>query len=555
VSGKKNLIMGLWSRLPFEGLERFIASLRRTTFDGDVCVFVDEVPAVTVRSLMAHGVMVERASRFALSQMNYQGSRYYSYLDFLGRRGDEYANVMISDLRDVLFQADPFATELPADLVFAQERCRLGDCPTNRSWIIQAYGEAMADNLRHCMVSCSGTTFGTVRGMQQYLTLMINELAGRPIPIVGGMDQGIHNYLIRMRPVRNAYCDPTDSIVATMAYTPDDAISIDQRGVLIDGRLVPVIHQWDRKEVLREYIEAASQFRLSPEAAPHYPIMPRRAAPQPPEPIAADRPDAVLCLYHRERDADWLEPFLATLRTVGFPGRIHCLGAFDPNELAVLARHGAVAHGIDPIGGDLDHVDNLAHVHMSRVLDQLAADASVAVDQVLVMATMRAGFLRDPFLSKTIGLSVFCEGPARIGDSDYNSFRLQQFTELDDVWRQRPVVASSVLRGRLDVVRAYYRKLLAEFIGRTQLLEMHNMIQGAFNKLCQGEDFDFPVILHPNAAEVYFEIGPQNLTIDMRLGVRIGGTVPAVVVSPYRETPLMDMLRGSLHLSSVMAPN
>jgi hypothetical protein len=81
------------------------------------------------------------------------------------------------------------------------------------------------------------------------------------------------------------------------------------------------------------------------------------------------------------------------------------------------------------------------------------------------------------------------------------------------------------------------------------------MIQGAFNKLCQGEDFDFPVILHPNAAEVYFEIGPQNLTIDMRLGVRIGGTVPAVVVSPYRETPLMDMLRGCLHLSSVMAPN
>jgi hypothetical protein len=555
MSDKKNLIMGVWSRLPFEGLERFIASLRSTTFDGDICVFVDEVPAVTVRSLMAHGVIVERASRVALPHMNYQGSRYCSYLDFLCRHDDEYGNVMISDLRDVLFQTDPFATPLPTGLIFAQERCRLGDCPVNRSWLIQAYGEAMADNLRHCMVSCSGTTFGTVRGMQQYLALMINELVAGPIPIVGGLDQGVHNYLVRMRPVRNAWCDPTDSIVATMAHMPDAAISIDQRGVLIDGRLVPVIHQWDRKQELRQYVETAPRFRLNTKTEPRYPIVPRHAANAPPGPVAPDRPDALLCFYHRERDADWLEPFLATLRTVGFPGAIHCLGALDANELAVLARHGAVAHSIDPISGGLDHVDNLAHVHMSRVLDELDADASTRPDQVLVMATMRAGFLRDPFLSKTIGLSAFCEGPAHIGDSEYNAIRLQQFTALDDAWRRRPIVSSAVLRGKLDVVREYYRQLLAEFVGRPHLLQMQNMIQGAVNKLCQEGKFSFPVILHPNAAEVYFEIGPQSLTIDMRLGVRVGGTVPAIVVSPYGETPLTDMLKGSLHLSSVLTPS
>ena len=35
------LIMGLWARSPFEGLEQFLASLWCTSFHGDVCVFVD----------------------------------------------------------------------------------------------------------------------------------------------------------------------------------------------------------------------------------------------------------------------------------------------------------------------------------------------------------------------------------------------------------------------------------------------------------------------------------------------------------------------------------
>jgi hypothetical protein len=301
VAGSKNLIMGTWTNLPFRELERFIASLRRTSFDGDVCVFVDAVAPATVKALMAHGVRVERAARFALPQLNFQASRYHNYQEFLGRHGYDYEKVMITDLRDVLFQSDPFATPCPADLVFAQERRRLGDCTTNRSWIAQAYGEAMADNLRHCMISCSGTTFGTVHAMQLYLELMINELAGRPIPITGGLDQGVHNYVIRMRPLGNAWCDATDSIVATMAYVPDDAIHIEPRGVLIDGRLVPVIHQWDRQKALKAYVEAAPEFKLDPKVEPRYPIVRRpgsRAATEPQVSMATF--DAIVCFYHRQ---------------------------------------------------------------------------------------------------------------------------------------------------------------------------------------------------------------------------------------------------------------
>ena len=50
MNGKKNLVMGIWMNNPPEGLEQFIASLRHTTFHGDVCVFVDDVPPDVVPS-------------------------------------------------------------------------------------------------------------------------------------------------------------------------------------------------------------------------------------------------------------------------------------------------------------------------------------------------------------------------------------------------------------------------------------------------------------------------------------------------------------------------
>ena len=183
VAGSKNLIMGTWTNLPFQGLEQFIASLRRTSFDGDVCVFVDAVPPATVKALMAHGVIVERAARFALPQLNFQASRYHNYQEFLGRYGDDYEKVMM---------IRPARRPVPVRSVrHAMARgpgVRAGTPPPRRlhdqigAGLPRAYGEAMADNLRYCMISCSGTTFGTVHAMQRYLELMINELASSANP-------------------------------------------------------------------------------------------------------------------------------------------------------------------------------------------------------------------------------------------------------------------------------------------------------------------------------------------------------------------------------------
>jgi hypothetical protein len=78
MNGNKNLIMGLWSAMTFDGLERFIGSLRRTSFHGDVCVFVDRVTPDTISDLLTHDILVERADRIATPPMHGQSSRYFT---------------------------------------------------------------------------------------------------------------------------------------------------------------------------------------------------------------------------------------------------------------------------------------------------------------------------------------------------------------------------------------------------------------------------------------------------------------------------------------------
>jgi hypothetical protein len=546
MAGRKNLIMGLFSGMTFDQVEKFLGSLRRTTFRGDVCVFVEAVTPETVDTLLAHGVMVERARPPAEPQMPVLSSRFFDYLEFLACRGAEYDHVMLSDLRDVVFQSDPFAEPLPADIVFARERCLVGGVTANYGWIFDAYGDAVAHNMRDCFVACAGTTFGTTSGIMRYLVAMTRELRDRRPPLVGGVDQAVHNYIVRMRPLRNAWLDTTDSLVATMHFVRDESVQTTPRGVLIDGRLVPVLHQWDRNKITLDYVWTAPQFRL--EAAPRTPRPTAPATPRVAEPPAIQRADAVVAFYHRPRDANWLVPFLGSLRCCGFAGGLHCAGAFDADELAVLARHGCAAHPIGDADPSLD-IENTAHLFLSRVLDELTADAAARPDQVLVLDSIRAGFQRDPFQARTIGLSVFCESPTRVGESEYNLQRLAMFMPPDEARLQQPIVSSAVLRGPLEVVRRFYHKVLLEFTGRAELLRVQKVIQGTINKVCHDGGLGFPVIVHPNGAEVHFDFWASGLEIATASGVRVGGATPAIVLSGSPDSEVMRAIWSNLGMA------
>ena len=68
------------------------------------------------------------------------------------------------------------------------------------------------------------------------------------------------------------------------------------------------------------------------------------------------------------------------------------------------------------------------------------------------------------------------------------------------------------------------------------------------DELCRDTTLGFPVIAHPNGAEAYFDHWPSGLAIDVRHGVRVGGTVPGIVLGDHTETALMMKLRVDLNL-------
>lgn len=534
MSGETDLIIGHWSNLPFAELEPFLASLRHSGFPGEVCIFVSDVEPETVRQLQDHGVRVERPGQSAQPRMTQLSSRFFSSLDFLARHGGNYRRVMLTDLRDVVFQSDPFAAAWPADIVFAQERCLLVDCPVNRAWVVQGYGNAVAENMRNCMISCAGTTFGTVSGMLRYLAAITSELTSRPVAIEGGIDQGVHNYIVHMRPPAGAWLDTSDAIAATMHYVPADAVTMTPRGALIDGKLVPVLHQWQKHVAIAGYVRSDARFRLPPPAA--------RGA-------VADGAGTVVAYYHRERDAGWLEVFLCSLRSTGFSGALHCIGEFNADEIVLLARHGGVPQQVGPIDASMQ-IENVAHLLISQVLDRIAGED--VAEQVLVLDTVRAGFLRDPFQNSTIGLSVFCEGPMRIGESEYNLHRLAMFMEGPERFAQQPIVSSMLFRGRMDHVRALYRKLFIEFVGRAELLRIAMSIQGAVNKLCHEGAFEFPIVVHPNAAEMLFDFWQSGMPVVTQPDIRVGGAVPAIVLGDSLASEVMAALRRGLGLEKAV---
>ena len=90
--------------------------------------------------------------------------------------------------------------------------------------------------------------------------------------------------------------------------------------------------------------------------------------------------------------------------------------------------------------------------------------------------------------------------------------------------------------------------MFIELVGRTDLLKIHKVVQGVVNKLCHGGDLGFPVIVHPNGAEVHFDFLASSLAIDTRHGVRVGGMVPGVVLSANTESQLLLKLRIDLNL-------
>ena len=201
--------------------------------------------------------LLGRYKRVATSLETYfcglQSQRYAVYLEWLAEQQCE--EVVTSDIRDVVFQSDPFASQIRKLEIAVEPTIRVTRNEHNHIWLTAAFGKECADRYIGNKVSCSGVTAGTKTEMLSYferMTLEINELRG----FIGPIDQAVHNHLWYSGQLGNhSALENGDSRVLTLQYEDMSRINIDDRRLVFDGKLkVPVIHQYDRHQKTTDFV-------------------------------------------------------------------------------------------------------------------------------------------------------------------------------------------------------------------------------------------------------------------------------------------------------------
>ena len=121
-----------------------------------------------------------------------------------------YQKVLLTDTRDVYFQADPFVAIQEAGTLYATQEqvrrdsscCTLQGNPINRRWL-EKIEPVMATPLRSqgppLPILNSGISLGDAAAVLTYAEKMVGVLAvlnRRGVLKGGGMDQGVHNMIV-----------------------------------------------------------------------------------------------------------------------------------------------------------------------------------------------------------------------------------------------------------------------------------------------------------------------------------------------------------------------
>lgn len=225
---------------------------------------------VVLQSLRVLGPRAEEPRRrLAARLFSPVCARNLDYLPYLEEH--DWANVMLADTRDVVFQVNP-STEMRArsGLCVGIETplYTLGSEFWNSRWIKAVYGARTLAELADRPVSCAGVTFGDGAAMRAYVRAMSRELLARPFRSTWhGTDQAVHNVLLWTGRLGTFHrMQSLHGPIATLNATPvDDLEVVDGRLRNDDGTVVCVVHQYDRVDGLAARIGAYTAAVVPPD--------------------------------------------------------------------------------------------------------------------------------------------------------------------------------------------------------------------------------------------------------------------------------------------------
>ena len=247
-----DLVLGYATGYDSHDIAPFLRSLR-AVFDGEVALVVDDRP--DVRALLdEHDVRLLPAPTVDGWQPHAVMVRFAAYNGFLAD-GPVARNVLLTDVRDVLFQRPPFSPA-PTGLEVFVEGDALGDHAFNMKYLRALAGDGMAKGLSSAPAICVGTVMGPANAVARFCRMVL-MLAAIPRSEIGGAfgaDQAACNIAVHLGLVE-AQVLGNYGRVATIGLTPGDTLSFENNDVVNpDGSVSAIVHQYDRHPHLAEAV-------------------------------------------------------------------------------------------------------------------------------------------------------------------------------------------------------------------------------------------------------------------------------------------------------------
>ena len=196
--GKQNKIVGMatGSAYTSDKLVLFCKSVRESGFRGDVLIGITKLKSSQNKR------RIKMFQKFNITGVYLEGvkdgpwgqsiCRYYAYMKMVDMFASEQDVILVSDVRDVFFQDDPFLSSPfgskhflndSTDLLLfseglndlSEQKASLRTVKLNFRWLTNIYGIKEAKLVGHNPVLCSGTTIGTKLGLIHYTRAMLYE--------------------------------------------------------------------------------------------------------------------------------------------------------------------------------------------------------------------------------------------------------------------------------------------------------------------------------------------------------------------------------------------
>lgn len=265
---ERPVTLGAVRGLPWGGLwpffETWTAHVGRVNPGAQLVIFGADLDDETRAEIARHATLVP----FTPGAQSVNVQRYDLYRDWLAAH-PECDGALLTDVRDVIFQGDPFARPLTAPLMLPLEDplLTLGSETNNAEWLRTLYGVERWAALSDLPIACSGTVLGARAAVIAYLAAMRAELVAHATDgKLAGLDQGAHNALLYGGRLAGAAAVPNGERVFTIGSMFPENLHVDaaDRVLAADGHAPEIVHQYDRHPHLIDAVLRVLSCPVSP---------------------------------------------------------------------------------------------------------------------------------------------------------------------------------------------------------------------------------------------------------------------------------------------------